>query len=309
MTSSINRILTSLASLLGLACVLPLPVPANELALGKDAKAEKVSVPIHELSKLNNITSEQLYKMRENAVNKAPKLLFDTYMPSDSIFGMCESHKPWWGIVGMEAYGPGMHATDGLAKESNYILNPFRLLSAEVSNQVQRGGRIELQVIWKPELLTESDRNDPKFPYIWDSGPVTYNPPKSSAEVTYDVTGFNDRLIQMKNRLRYVAPIKTFSIIGYNARDFGFHYVYMDPHKSTGIKPWNMVEAVELNQFLHCGGSCGYPGGCNNMSPYISALEENIITQLPARAYFKLWREPPATVGNPADFTFVINFK
>jgi hypothetical protein len=293
----------------GLICQTSV-VFANQLALRAAAKSGAVSIPIHELVSLNGITQKQLYQYRSEAVLRYPRLLGDTYEPDDMIFGNCESNKPWWGVIGMEAYGPGQHAIDGFSKESNYILNPFRLVSAEMSNQTpKKNGRIELMTIWKPNSLSAADARNPHFPWIWESSAVNYDPARASAEVTYDVTAYNRHLHTYYNKLRANRTISNFSLIAYNARDFGLRYMYMDPHKSSGVKPWPHASAVYLNQFLHCGGSCGYPGGCNNMSPYIQEMDANELLRLPARAYFKLWHDEPESVGDPPDFTFIINFK
>lgn len=284
---------------------------ANQLALRSDAKSSAVNIPTHELVSLNRITQKQLYQMRTEAVLHYPRLLRDTYEPDDMIFGNCESNKPWWGVIGMEAYGPGQHAIDGFSKESNYILNPFRLVSAEMSYQTSKNnGRVELMTFWNPNALTETDAKNPHFPWIWESGPVSFEPSKATAEVTYNVTAYNKNLHSYyNNKLSTNRTISSFSLIGYNARDFGLRYIYMDPHKTSGIKPWPQAKAVYLNQFLHCGGSCGYPGGCNNMSPYIQEMDANELLRLPAQAYFKLWYDEPESVGDPPDFTFIINFK
>jgi len=103
--------------------------------------------------------------------------------------------------------------------------------------------------------------------------------------------------------------IQNFSLIAYNARDFGFPFMYLDPKNSLNLVPWKSPDALEIPQMIHCGGSCGYPGGCNNMSPHRVELDNNRLTRLPARAYLRLWRERPkdAKTSSP-DFVMVIDF-
>lgn len=291
---------TIAAALAAIAFTLPPPAGANELALGKNARSKStLMIPNVELSKFNGITVEQLYKLRSDAVYRNKTLLFDTYEPSDSIFGMCENKKPWWGVWGMHLYRQGQKAIEGPSKESAYILNPFRLVSAEANNVG----------LWSASQFTTKDLNNPEFPFLWESGPVLFNAQLSKAQVWYNISKYNNSLAQYRGKMRFpVTAITSFSLIAYNARDFGYNYIYLDPQKSFGIKRWP-ARAVQITQFLHCGGSCGYPGGCNNMSPHVPELDGNQLTQLPAKAYLKLWKDEPETVSNPADFTFIIDFK
>lgn len=284
-------------------------VRANELALKSAARAAEVTVPIVGLMPFNGLTIEQIYKLRSDAVNRHKNLLADTYEPSDAIFGLCESKKPWWGIQGWEMHGPGQKSIEGPAKESAYLLNPFRLISAEVCNSAG-AGRSEMQTIWNPKALTAADLRNPSFPYLWESGPVQFGAARASAQVTYDVSAYNSRAYKFKDRLcQPNKQLMGFSLIAYNARDFGYRYIYLDAHNSPGVRPWATNRPVEITQFIHCGGSCGYPGGCNNMSPYIAELDRNSLLKLPARAYLKLWSNEPPSASSQADFTFIIDFK
>ncbi len=276
------------------------PIQANELALNNASKVSgSTLVPIQKLSRLNGITMEQLYSLRSNAVYRNRSFLSDTYEPSDAIFGMCESKKPWWGVWGMHIFREGSHAIDGPSKESDYIQNPFRLVAAEANNIG----------MWNRNAVSDADMRNPSFPFLWESGPVTFNAKLSSAEVTYDISKYNASVLAMQSRLRHHGPITGFSLIAYNARDFGFRYMYLDPQKSPGVRRWRNVRAVQINQFLHCGGSCGYPGGCNNMSPHVEEFDNNELLKLPARAFIKLWKDEPESVGDAPDFNYIIYFK
>jgi hypothetical protein len=273
---------------------------SNELALKNQAKVkDPMPIPIAPLAKFNGISQQDLYKARTNAVEKYKTFLADTYAPSDSIFGMCESKKPWWGVWGMHVFRQGLHALDGPSKESGYVLNPYRLVAAEANNVG----------LWDKDKMSDEDMRNPAFPYLWESGPVHFNARTGLAQVVYDISDYNQRLHAWKKCMRFpVDSINGFSLIAYNARDFGYSYVYLDPVRSRGISKWS-AHPVNITQFLHCGGSCGYPGGCNNMSPHIRELDENKLLQLPARAYLKLWKIEPESVSDPPDFVFVIDFK
>ncbi len=294
------KIITNLILASFIACAFPVNSNANQLSLGKESKVPgTIMIPVVSFSSLNGITIEDLYKKRSEAVFKYKQLLSDTYEPSDSIFGSCESKKPWWGTWGMYVYRQGQRAIVGPSKESIYLFNPFRLVSAE---QHSVG-------LWDPRSLSDADLRDPKFPFVWESGPVLFNPKLRTAQVWYNVSKFNNQLLEYQKNMRvHLTSINGFSLIAYNARDFGLNYIYMDPIKSINMRRWR-AQAVPITQFLHCGGSCGYPGGCNNMSPFIEELDKNSFRKLPARAYLKLWSIEPETVSNPPDFTYIIDFK
>lgn len=103
------------------------------------------------------------------------------------------------------------------------------------------------------------------------------------------------------------AEKRQLTLIGYNASDFGFRFIYVDPEKSQNVHSPNQSQhAINNAQMLHLGGSCGYTGGCNNMSPYIAELIIQV-PNVPARAYIKLWKEAPANVRSDPDMTFVID--
>ncbi|MBX9771136.1 MAG: hypothetical protein K2X29_07180, partial [Candidatus Obscuribacterales bacterium] len=229
---------------LAAAFLLSVPATANQLAVKKDAKAQgTILIPVERIIKLNGVTNEQLYQLRTNAVEKNKNLLADTYEPSDTIFGMCESKKPWWGVWGMHIYREGQHAPDGPSKESMYILNPFRLVSAEANNVG----------LWNKAAVTPADMSNPEFPFLWESGPVLFNAKLATAQVWYNITKYNESLKKWQKSMKvHVDHIPGFSLIAYNARDFGYHYIYLDPQKSFGLKRWP-AQAVQITQFLHCG--------------------------------------------------------
>lgn len=66
---------------------------------------------------------------------------------------------------------------------------------------------------------------------------------------------------------------------------------------------------MTIRSFVHRGGSCGYPGGCNNGSPYQAELDHILVEELPARMVLKLWRLLPEGVGTPAELEFVIRLE
>ena len=291
--------MASCAALLATAASVSI-ANANDLALKEQAKvAGTIEIPIKAPVVLNDLTMQQVYRLRSDAVYRQKNLLGDTYEPSDAIFGQCEDHKPWWGIWGMYIFREGLKASEGPSKESMQILNPYRLIAAE-ANSVG---------MLNPARISDADMRNPKFPYLWQSGPVRFNARTATAAVTYNVTDFNENLKLWREKLKVAVFVSGFALIAYNARDFGLSYMYLDPQKSVNMRKWPIKHAIAIPQMLHCGGSCGMPGGCNNMSPFTRELDDNKFTQLPARAIIKLWKAEPDTVSQQADFTYVIDFR
>jgi hypothetical protein len=272
---------------------------ANELAIGKRAKINStLMIPITGAVELDWKTRDEVLGLREHEVRKYPQLLYDDYQPSEC-FDLIEDHKPWWGLWGLHVYRQGQHAIDGPSKESEYLLNPFRLVAAECNNIG----------IFKENAFTERELQARDFPFIWQSGPVKFDARNCIAQVTYDVTGYHRQLAKLIPKLKHDVVIQNFSLIAYNARDFSLPFMYLDTKNSINVTPWERRDCIEIPQMLHCGGSCGYPGGCNNMSPHRPELDQNHLKKLPARAVLKLYsqrpRDPEVT---PADFTMVLDF-
>jgi hypothetical protein len=272
---------------------------ANELSIGKTAKAAApVTIQMNQPIELDFKSRDDVLGMREKEIKKYPQLLGDEYQPGEC-FDLIEDDRPWWGLYGLHVYRQGNHSIDGPSKESEYLLNPYRLVSAEPVNIG----------IFRPNSLTEKQLSTKDFPFEWKSGPVKFDAKNSMAQVTYDVTGYHRQLAKWIPSLKGDTVIQDFSLIAYNARDLSLPYMYLDPVKSINVSPWKMRDSVEIRQMIHCGGSCGYPGGCNNMSPHSVEMDNNHLQKLPARAYLKLWKERPRDVQKaPPDFVMVLDF-
>lgn len=243
-------------------------------------------------------TRDDVLEMRAKEINKYPLLMSDRYEPGEC-FDLIEDARPWWGLYGLHVYRKGTHAIDGPSKESEYLLNPFRLVAAEPVNIG----------IFKPGALTERQLASKDFPFAWKSSAVKFDAKNCMALVAYDVTGYHRQLAKWLPALTGDVVIQDFSLIAYNARDLSLPFVYLDPAQSINVSPWKRKDAVEIPQMIHCGGSCGYPGGCNNMSPHTVEMDNNHITALPARAYLRLWKERPRDVlRDRPDFVMVLDF-
>lgn len=245
------------------------------------------NIRLNDMTKLNFLKKSDILDLRNKYVNEYPELLTGAYKPSEAIFGQIEDGKPWWGILGISYYGPGQNSIEGPAKDSRYIFNPFLLvaLSEPGAHIVNDPSLAPIPICPKPISL------------VWEG--------RSKAVATYEAGEF----LRLQFKYRYPDAGKNeFDLIAYNARDFGFNYLYIDKNRSHNVPPDNNQGPVQIQQMLHCGGSCGYPGGCNNMSPYQADLRVRI-SSLPATLYIKLWRDKPAGTDADADMIFIIEIR
>lgn len=97
------------------------------------------------------------------------------------------------------------------------------------------------------------------------------------------------------------------TIVAYNARDFGLPFLAVDVTRSQAIRPV-APGVVKIPQYIHRGNSCGYAGGCNNMSPKSDAMDIDV-ERLPARIVIKLWRQEPTASSDPPNVWWTIDLE
>jgi hypothetical protein len=299
----------SLCQILGVtALIVPLiispPAHASELAVGAKSKnadpANAVDIGIQSLASFNGLTKQQILNMRTNEVNRHPDLLFDRYQPNPAVFGQIEDEKPWWGTKGTCIYGSGERSIEGDAEESRFVLNPFLLVGLN-----PKSGEL-----WDETKLNDGEADRPDFPFFWKPSIVRFWPSRQIVQVAYRVSEFNDRLKQLENRLKDKTPVDEFSLVAYNARDFGYQYIYVPVAESENISNQNDPRnPVRIDQYIHCGGSSGYPGGCNNMSPEQLQIDRFKVLKLPATVKVLLWKSSTSSVKTKPDMTVLIELK
>lgn len=272
----------------------------NQLSTGKNAKSSgSVNIRLNLPTNLNWQTRKAVLGMRTQEINKYPQLLAVAYKPYEPIWGALEDNKPWWGTAGSCVWGKGPRSIQGPAEESRFIINPYLLVGANPGTLA----------IWNPNLITKKDVENPNFPFFWQPDSLKYNPARAFATATYNISAYQKQLA-MSPALKVPAFIQQFSLVAYNAKDFGYNYIYLAENKSMNIMNDNHPSgATYIKQMIHCGGTCGYPGGCNNMSPFMAEIDRVRFTQLPARATILLWKKAPQTVQDPADMTFLLEFR
>lgn len=279
-----------------LSCVF-----GNELLVGNKARTNyPIPITISDSICLNFKGKDDIFKLRKAAIDSHASLHNGAYVPSEEVFGQVESEKPWWGLYGAHIYGQGQRSIEGPSKEGRFVLNPYLLVAADPSNVG----------LWNTKMVTKEMLADRNFPFYWKPQGLTWYPREAKAEVTYDVTGYQRELYARRSVLKFYGFVNGFSLIAYNARDLGFNYLFLSPEKSKNVvNQYKKREPIEIQQMVHLGESCGYPGGCNNMSPYMPELDHMVLTGLPAHAHVLLWKQKPPSVSSPADMVFDINFK
>ena len=281
--------LACLAVVLVALWVVRSPAPnRNQLALGPQAKLAALDIPLQTPTEFDFMTKAEVLRLRMEAVRRYPDLLASDYAPSEAVFGQIVDGLPWWGIAGQFYYGPGGQSIEGVSEESRFVLNPYLLVAAEFYGMVDRNAT--------PEFLTRS----PDFQFYCAPTRLHWQPQARYAEAAYDA-GCVARLGGGR-----------FDLIVYNARDMNLNYIYVSYADSRNVATLRADEpraAYAIPQFLHQGGSCGYPGGCNNMSPPTPEIDGIEITGLPARVVAWLWRARPLSVNSPPEMTFVLEFR
>lgn len=283
------------------------PAGRNELAIGPQASVGALEIALQPPLELDHLSSAEILHLREEAIVRYPALLGGRYAPSRQVFQMADG-LPWWGIAGQFYNGKGEHSVDGPAEESRFLLNPYLLVGAEFSGlSIWSGGARALA--WDKARITTQDLADPDFPFYCPPTSLRWWPHEARAEATYDVSAC---LAAMNDWTLYPLGVAdaSFDLVAYNARDLGLGYLYWSPLDSQNLSVSQAMRApIAISQFIHRGSSCGFPGGCNNMSPRVPELCGIQIKRLPARAVIRLWQGRPASAEQGSDMTVVLVFR
>lgn len=259
----------------------------NTLNTGSSAP-ESIDIPINLPIELDGKTKAGVYTIRRLYVGPYQALLTGDYLPSEAVFGQIIDGKPWWGIDGQFCGGSRRPSTKGPSEETRVINNPFILLALE-ENQ---SWNVEADCI-------------PAYP---EPISLQWFGRDHKAIVTYAMSEFFNKR-RTDGFPRIAVEGSTLYLKNLNARDFGYEFVYLDPAYTRNIKLVGDArmsqDSIKLQSFLHCGGSCGQPGGCNNGSPNEPDLHF-LVDRLPATMYCKLWKNKPASPQAEPDFIFIL---
>jgi hypothetical protein len=128
--------------------------------------------------------------------------------------------------------------------------------------------------------------------------------------VTYFVRSYLDSLNRYAVHRLEPSDVR-FSLVTYNAQDFGFRYGWVDSLASRSVdNRFQSRKPVELDQEVRLRSkACGLPGGCNQATDPQPEFGSLRALDLPAAALVKLWTSEPRDVLGPADFTFEIELR
>ncbi len=277
-------ILALLATCLVIIWVIRLPAPnRNTLAIGKLASVDDVDIALQKPVEFDFKTKAEVLQIRSEAVQKHPELLAGVYRPSEKVFGQIVDKRPWWGMYGEFYYGKGDRSIEGPSEEARFILNPFLLVAADFYS------------FWQG-YLSEDDL--PSYNLTCQPYKLHWWPKEGRAEATYGEKCVSSRLSH------------TFELVAYNARDFNLNFVYVSYKESFNVSKSDIpASPISIPHFIHLGSSCGYPGGCNNMSPYTPELVGLVFKDLPARLVIRLWQDKPVSPTQTADMVFTLRFE
>ncbi len=282
--SGLSRILASI-SISGLlsACGGSSESGNNLLDIGFNSKApEKVSITVNGLMSYNGRTVDDLSSHRVKFVSEHPELLKSPYKQTAEVFSF-DGKSPWWGIKGHMFQGAGIDKTEGPSRESVYYGNPLLLVSPEWygSNMHWSGNRF-------PNQKAFAD----VFPTYLPPVSATFYPKEKREEIVYDCMKYYNDVKALLNGNWPMSEI-TFDVRAYNARDFGYNYIYVDANKCTNLAklPPNIIT---INQQIttKTRNTCG--PSCNDMDTP-DELTGFKLKALPAKCSFALWKKKPDT--------------
>lgn len=257
----------------------------NALAIKNPAAMEVLEIQLQPLTDLNFKTKSEVLRMRSEAVARHSQLMAGNYQPSDAVFGQIVDGLPWWGILGAYTYGKGDRSIAGPALHSESILNPYLLVVPDFNIRLH------------PQAVEGMDEQTGYTQFYCAPRHLRWQPRLGRAEVTYDAECLR------RNRAH------SFSLAAYNARDLNLKYIYVSYRDSRNIvKQDEPTGAYENPQYIHQGPSCGFPGGCNNMSPQTPPIDDIRIVGWPVEVVIRLWENNPGTIEKHPDMEYIMHF-
>lgn len=274
---------------------------ANELAIGKRAKGTSYTdISVNGPECINFKSKDEILRRRKQLVQSYPQLLAKPYHPNREVFGQIQSGKPWWGLIGGSVYGSGKKSILGPSEETRFLYNPYLLV----------GTLPWANEIWEAKLIRMELFKNPRFPFFWEASLIRIHPKSKTVQIVYEVSKFDNAIEPLKKYMSDKEPIVQFGLSAYNARDFGYNYIFLSKESSKNIiNKAKFSEPLKIRHYIHSGGSGGYPGGSNNMSPAQSEIDHLEFTELPARVCLLLWKNKPARATIEPDLTVFLELR
>lgn len=263
--------------------------PKNELDIGFHSKApESVQLETTGLANYNGKTKEHLYELRSKAVNAHPNLLKSPYAPSANVFQI-DDKANWWALKGF-LFREAVDKVDGPSRESAFFGNPYMLVAPE----------------WYADPITPAQSRFPKrsdfanvFPTYLQPASIKIFPKEQREEITYNIMPHYN---MVKSMMSGNWPITNlgFNLNAYNARDFGFNFIYVDASKSKNLQKYSS-DVKGIGQGIAQNKSCA--PSCNDVTGSPDDLLGIKLKDVPAQCHILLWKEKPSSYVVPADMT------
>ena len=278
----------------------------NQLAIGKFAHVSgSLEIDINPAIEFDFKKKSEILELRSDAVYKHKTLLKGKYIPSCAVFGGIADSRPWWGLKGYHFHWKGKSSIKGASEESRYVMNPFLLVAAHLNGKSLYALAYKR---WKQSLSSDDIPVKNEIPSYSQATKLKWWPNERRIEVTYNLTAFFQEMYR-ENMDSVDYSDMVFDLIAYNARDMNLNYLYIALTNSTNVKQkGHSSKPVKIKHMLHRGGSCDYPGGCNNMSPDHPAVQEIKIQKLPALLEVFLWKKQPASLEVTPEITVKLRF-
>lgn len=250
---------------------------------------ENVDIAVNYPISLSYKTKKDIYNIRKNYVEKSIFARSD-YEPSEEVFGMIASFKPWMSVNFCKDKKDNLASIDGASEEARFIINPAMLVA------------IEYPFVWSSDTDSAFCNN-----YYNQLIPQKISFSKEKREI---VVEYQSLPLESSERFFY-----TFN--GLNARDLGYRYAYMDLSQSDADLTFSNSnqnisnQVIEFSNFIHLGSSCEHNGGCNNGSPRQTYLEFYAKNNqfIKGTIYIKLWKSKPNSANQEPDIVEKIIIK
>ncbi len=255
-------------------------------------KMEKLA--INPLSSYTGKTKQDILNIRKDYV-KTSLFNNDNYAPNEEVFGQIADKKPWWGIDYISCTDKNISTNqiaNGNSEESRFINNPNVLIGVHMSKSYVKNKSLQ------------NFCNDKALLFIPQN--VTYDKSHKLIIVEYKAsksftTRINKRFIE-------------FLLVGLNARDFGYNWIYLSNSNNLRFLPFSIDKSMvnekpqKLLDYIHLDNACRVEGGCNNASPYQPELSFSF-REIPADMTLSLWKNKPVYKNQPADIYLKMIFK
>ena len=272
----------------------------NEIVTNQSDQAD-IALKIYAPSPDSKLTLDGIVRIRREALESTPQLSITNYTPVAGLFTQVKDDLPWISEQDSYVLGDKARKFQGVAAEGLSIANPLLLLRPEFIDLSIHG---KLQ--WNQEIIIDQN---PSFPIRPLLSSLVWQPSKSSATAVYLLSHFISQIRGLTTNPITVEN-SVFSVVSYNAVDFGFNFIQLALNKSSNIQNPNQSNVAQLG-FSAVGYSdklCG-ENVCNGLLLSPPSLNNIIIEKLPAQAVFHLWKKWPESASVQPDFEFSLEFE